>query len=157
DARLVTGYVATEFDEGTRTYVVRESNAHAWVEAELSPGRWVTFDPTPPADLDRIHRARPGLIGQARRFYERLELGWATSIVSFDASRRERVYEATLGQSRILNFARALVESAVARIRGLLSFIPMPTGILQALAYVGVIAVLLAGAWVLTRVISRRL
>src|SRR5690606_14634670 len=38
-----------------------------------------------------------------------------------------------------------------------LSFIPMPTGILQALAYVGVIAVLLAGAWVLTRVISRRL
>src|SRR5690606_37460750 len=45
DARLVTGYVATEFDEGTRTYVVRESNAHAWVEAELSPGRWVTFDP----------------------------------------------------------------------------------------------------------------
>ena len=27
-------------------YRVRQSDAHAWVEAELAPGKWYRFDPT---------------------------------------------------------------------------------------------------------------
>src|SRR5690606_5888913 len=157
DARLVTGYVATEYDESNKSYLVREANAHAWVEAELSPGRWVTFDPTPPADLDRIHRARPGIVGQLRRFYEQLEFGWATSIVSFDANRRARVYEATLGQSSLVESVRTAIERVAARVRSLLSFIPVPTDVIFALVYFGIIVVLLALTWFVSRLVVRRL
>lgn len=60
DARVVTGYVAIDYNEATESYIVRASNAHAWVEAEVLPDRWRRFDPTPTADLVRIHEPPRG-------------------------------------------------------------------------------------------------
>lgn len=50
-ARLVVGYRVGERNPVFSHWVVRESNAHAWVEAQLSDGSWKTFDPTPMSDL----------------------------------------------------------------------------------------------------------
>jgi transglutaminase-like putative cysteine protease len=36
DARVVTGFVATEYNPENQTYTVRQSHAHAWVEALIS-------------------------------------------------------------------------------------------------------------------------
>ncbi len=48
-ARVVGGFLGAEANSLEDFYVVRNSNAHAWVEAYV-PGRgWLTFDPTPPA------------------------------------------------------------------------------------------------------------
>ena len=57
-ARLVTGYRVAEWSPVAREYVVREKNAHAWVEAWVN-GSWRTYDPTPMAELpqDRDHLA----------------------------------------------------------------------------------------------------
>lgn len=50
-ARVVTGYRVAERNPILGHYVVRERNAHAWVEAWL-PGRgWVRYDPTPLVEL----------------------------------------------------------------------------------------------------------
>lgn len=44
--RYVEGYLAHEArEEGL--YVVRNNNAHSWVEAFIEPVGWVTFEPTP--------------------------------------------------------------------------------------------------------------
>lgn len=50
-ARFVTGYFGAEFNPIEGYFIVRLSNAHAWVEAWLPESGWTTFDPTPPAAL----------------------------------------------------------------------------------------------------------
>lgn len=46
-ARIVVGYRGGEWNPWLRTITVRDSDAHAWVEAWDAPsGRWLRFDPT---------------------------------------------------------------------------------------------------------------
>jgi hypothetical protein len=46
-ARLVTGFLPSEWNEFGHYYTVRQRDAHAWVEAYFPQSGWVTFDPTP--------------------------------------------------------------------------------------------------------------
>jgi hypothetical protein len=48
--RLVSGYRVTEVSLITRVAVVRERNAHTWVEAWVD-GRWERWDPTPTIEI----------------------------------------------------------------------------------------------------------
>ena len=90
-ARVVSGYVAAEYNPGTESYVVRQSNAHAWVEASIGRGVWRTFDPTPPSDLARVHRPEITLARRVRQFFESIEHLWVTTIVSYDAKTRSEL------------------------------------------------------------------
>ena len=54
--RVVTGYRVVESSELGDYRIVRERNAHAWVEAWVD-GRWVTLDPTPADPLASAARA----------------------------------------------------------------------------------------------------
>ncbi len=92
DARVITGYVAVEYSPATGHYVVRESNAHAWVEVEEGPGFWRVHDPTAPADLRRFHAPRPGLLARISRALDALEYAWITSVVGFDSSSRSSLF-----------------------------------------------------------------
>ena len=49
-ARLVTGFLATEWNEYGNYYVVRQQDAHAWVEVNLPHSGWIMMDPTPPSN-----------------------------------------------------------------------------------------------------------
>lgn len=88
NSRVVTGYVAAEWIPMTEHYVVRESNAHAWVEVEVGPGVWWPYDPTPPGDLRTIHHPEPGPLAQLSGFFAALEHGWNNFIIGYDATLR---------------------------------------------------------------------
>lgn len=45
-ARIVLGYAQGEFDEESRSYRVRASNAHTWVEVFFPGYGWIQFEPT---------------------------------------------------------------------------------------------------------------
>lgn len=47
-AHIVTGYTVTEYSDFFQAYIIRERDAHAWVEVfDSKSGLWKTFDPTP--------------------------------------------------------------------------------------------------------------
>jgi len=56
-ARVVTGFTTGSFDDKEKEYVVRDLDAHSWVEVWFPGLGWVTRDPTPAA---APARAQPG-------------------------------------------------------------------------------------------------
>lgn len=67
-ARVVAGYRVSEHNPYLGHYVVRDRNAHSWVEAWL-PGRgWVTFDPTPVSGTFQREQEQEGATAVAEMF-----------------------------------------------------------------------------------------
>ncbi len=86
-SRVITGYRAGEYNQIGGYYVVRQSDAHAWVEVNLGPNRgWRSFDATPAAQIDRIDRAGRNWKTVVREAYEHIEYGWIRSVVAYDVS-----------------------------------------------------------------------
>lgn len=80
-ARLITGLRGGELSEWTHSYVVRQSNAHAWVEARTERG-WERFDPTPADPAPETGSALPAALQELREW---LEMQWLLRVVTFDA------------------------------------------------------------------------
>ncbi len=105
--RVITGYVATEYNTLTGQYLVRESNAHAWVETfittepESGNGRWETFDASPPGDIERIHRPAGGALASLRSWYDALEFGWSTSVIGYDNASNQRSRASHFGDESV--------------------------------------------------------
>lgn len=56
-ARLVNGYGQGTYDSKTRQWVVRETDAHTWVEAYFPTYGWIPFEPTPDGLYFPVQRA----------------------------------------------------------------------------------------------------
>jgi len=81
-ARLVTGFYGAEWSAWESSWVVRQSNAHAWVEAWLPGPGWTTFDPTPPDGLPGPGAG--GVLATAREAWDALVFRWDRWVISYD-------------------------------------------------------------------------
>mgnify|MGYP001578059808 CR=1 FL=1 len=81
-ARLVTGFLGAEYSTWERSWLVRQSNAHAWVEGYVAGEGWIAFDPTPPAGRPLI--ASGSFANRMRQAYEFLTFRWDRYVLSFD-------------------------------------------------------------------------
>jgi len=61
-SRVAAGYLGGEWNGIGQYLIVRQSDAHAWVEAWIG-GRWVTLDATPPSGASSPFGTRTGTIG----------------------------------------------------------------------------------------------
>jgi hypothetical protein len=81
-ARLVTGFYGAEWSAWETSWVVRQSNAHVWVEAWLPGSGWTTFDPTPPDGLPRPGGGGP--MASLRDAWDALVFRWDRWVISYD-------------------------------------------------------------------------
>jgi len=83
-ARFITGFLPGEYNDVAGDYIVRASDAHAWVEAYFPGYGWITFDPTPPGEA-----TRSGLFGRLGLYWDWFQYNWNEWIVSYDFGHQE--------------------------------------------------------------------
>ncbi|HEX4495160.1 MAG TPA: transglutaminaseTgpA domain-containing protein [Thermoanaerobaculia bacterium] len=88
-ARLVTGFLGGEFNPFEGYYIVRDNNAHAWVEAYVE-GAWRIFDPTPPAG--RPAAGREGASVLAQQAWDFLIFRWDRYVLTFGLYDQLRIF-----------------------------------------------------------------
>jgi transglutaminase-like putative cysteine protease len=81
-ARLATGFLGAEFNPLEDYYIVRQSNAHAWVEAYFPETGWTTLDPTPPSGRPAVE-TRPTMTLMLRQAWDYLEFRWDRYVMSY--------------------------------------------------------------------------
>ena len=107
-SRIVTGFVPGEWNDFGGYFVVRQQDAHSWVEAYIDGSGWVTFDPTPD----------PGLIGAYRPsrftlYLDMMKWKWNRYIVHFTGDDQARIAANIEGKtSRVVAAARGAAASA---------------------------------------------
>jgi transglutaminase-like putative cysteine protease len=75
-SRIVNGFYGGEKNQYGGYFIVRESDAHSWVEA-LIDGRWTRFDPTP--SVAKVHPSSFSL------FLDSLRMNWSRYVIGFSA------------------------------------------------------------------------
>lgn len=109
-ARVVNGFQTGEYNSAADAYIVRQADAHSWVEVYFpETDSWVTFDPTP-ADGRAAGTSGSGLTGSLRRYADALELFWLQYVVAYDRQ-GQRTLARTI-QDRVGSYRLAASQSA---------------------------------------------
>jgi len=79
-ARLVNGFRAGEYNALGDAWVVRQYDAHSWVEAYFNPYGWIEFDPTPVEP----RQERSALLRWVTGVTEAMDMWWWEGVVAYD-------------------------------------------------------------------------
>jgi len=124
-ARIATGYLGSEQGFAAGYFIVRQSDAHAWVEVWLPGQGWVRVDPTTTVAPDRIRRGLGGIDGasgvtppasrredgwlrRAALVWDAVDYTWNRFVVGYGPRMQERLLE-QLGLGDLGRYALAVV------------------------------------------------
>ncbi|MCL2648730.1 MAG: DUF3488 and transglutaminase-like domain-containing protein [Phycisphaerales bacterium] len=89
NARMATGYHGGEFNSIGGFYLVREKDAHAWVEVFIPDRGWSIFDPSP-ASGSTLKTA--SLTRWFQEISQLLQKAWLSTVVAFDNTSRKYLF-----------------------------------------------------------------
>jgi len=108
-ARLAIGFLGDDWNEYGRFFDVRQSDAHAWVEAFIPEEGWAVFDPTP---AESGAGSEGGFLGsffrRFRNYFSAVEVRWYRYVVGYDRF-TQRSITGRLGLEVSRNLARLLI------------------------------------------------
>jgi transglutaminase-like putative cysteine protease len=86
-ARVANGFNSGEFNRLQDFYLVRQSDAHSWVEVFFPGHGWVPFDPTPP-----VNRGGLQLLRTLREVKDAIELAWLKYVVDYSFHEQRQLF-----------------------------------------------------------------
>lgn len=89
-ARPVHGFAGGAFNPYGGYRMIRQADAHAWVEVFFPRVGWRTFDPTPPAG--QLAPPDAGFFSAIRQMADSAELAWYQWVVEYDLERQIEVF-----------------------------------------------------------------
>lgn len=90
-ARLVTGFLPGQWNNLGDYFIVRQSDAHSWVEALINYNgkqSWVTFDPTPPAGIAPFEKQSKFFL-----YLDLIKWRWSRYVVNYSFSDQKKMTE----------------------------------------------------------------
>lgn len=97
-SRLVSGFHGAEWSDVGQWHVVKQSDAHAWVEAWFEDYGWLTFDPTPGAARSEL--AGASALGPIDRWLDYLRTTWINHVIEYDEDQQSAILDRTRRASR---------------------------------------------------------
>ncbi len=90
--RVVNGFQIGEYNETAGVFVVKQKDAHSWVEVYFPETKsWVAFDPTPFAgQTNEANYA--GTFGSFKKYLEAFETYWIQYFVAFDNQEQRSLF-----------------------------------------------------------------
>ncbi len=117
-SRVVNGYIGGNLNPYGGYYVIRQSNAHSWVEAYLEDKGWVTLDPTPPY----LGLERESVFTSMAHFIDFMRMRWYRYVVNFGFGDQYRLFTALRRPSTWFDPGRQALS--IARLRQRFKFDP---------------------------------
>ncbi len=141
-ARPVHGFAGGQLNAYGKYRMVRQADAHAWVEVYFPGVGWRTFDPTPPSGQEVPQDE--GLTAWARQVLDQATLVWYQWVVEYDLERQIEVVKSISSMFKSLRSQEnrptyTTSDDAPAEKSDEPSRVPWPI--------LGATAVLAAGAW----------
>jgi transglutaminase-like putative cysteine protease len=140
-SRSVNGYLGGEWNDYGRYLIIRQQNAHSWVEAYLDGVGWVTYDPTPPAGTQTVMQSGPWQ--RVRQLFDTVELSWFKYVIEYDLRTQLQMAEGAYryvrrGKTERQGFGlrarlRALKDAALAHAKEAAVTVAASAGLLYAL------------------------
>jgi hypothetical protein len=109
-ARVVTGFLGGAWNRYGEYLVIRQGDAHAWVEVWFPTLGWVTFDPTPPAGLEPL--PSDTWFARMQMLLDSLRMRWQRWVIDYDVHEQASLLDALRrGLGRLRDRLRALQGS----------------------------------------------
>ncbi len=90
--RVVNGFQQGEYNETADAYVIKQRDAHSWVEVYFpKENAWIPFDPTPFAGQSSETNSA-GIVGKFNKYVEALETLWIQYFVSYDNQEQRSLF-----------------------------------------------------------------
>jgi transglutaminase-like putative cysteine protease len=86
--RLVNGFLMGEYNPVADTYIVRQSDAHSWVEAYVPGIGWKEFDPTPGGN----NQPGASLFAQLHNYADAMGFFWNTYVLTYDSDSQGQLF-----------------------------------------------------------------
>jgi len=89
-SRYVNGFQANEWNDIGEYYIIRNRDAHSWVEAYFSSIGWYPFDPTPP-----IHEEASGIYKYTYntkfgKYLDMMQMKWREWVINYTFDRQKK-------------------------------------------------------------------
>ena len=99
--RIVNGFMMGEYNPVGGDYIVRQSDAHSWVEVYVPGNGWLEFDPTPP---DPNHR-EVDLAMQISHYIDAMQLFWNSYILSYDSGAQLQLFRSAQDRVQLVQYS----------------------------------------------------